>query len=74
MYGSYRRTVVKDALDEKLCASTAPSLASPNIISEAAWPLPAMAERRSFSDSPSVVSKMPSSAAAGSVPLVLLAS
>ena len=56
--------VVMDMLEEKSCASTAPSLASPNIISDALWPLPAITVLRSFSDSPKVVSKIPSSAAA----------
>jgi hypothetical protein len=53
-----------DLLEEKLCASTAPSLASTNIISEASWPLPAMADLHSLSDSPRVVSKIPSSSTA----------
>jgi hypothetical protein len=53
-----------DMLEEKLCASTAPSLASPNIISEASWPLPTMADLRSFSDNPRGVSKIPSSSTA----------
>ena len=52
--------VVMDMLEEKLCASTAPSLASPDIISDASWPLPVIADLRSLSDSPRVVSKIPS--------------
>jgi hypothetical protein len=40
--------VVMDKLEEKLCASTALTLASPNIILEALWPLPAMADMRSL--------------------------
>ncbi len=50
--------------EEKLYALTAPFLASQNIISEASCPLLVVDVLHSFSDSPSVVSKIPSAATA----------
>jgi hypothetical protein len=60
----FKWILVIDVLEEKLCALTAPSFASPNIIAEALYPLLVVAVLHSLSDSPSDVSLMPSPATA----------
>ncbi len=52
-FSLHKWVVVTDADAEKLCASTAPSVASPKLIAEALWLLPAMESHFSFSESPS---------------------